>query len=227
MALHPSHTYSRCLNFPVRALKNRSEGFQPLPRSLVARLHAYAQSGEPEALYARSYARRDAKLKAPANPLLYVPSSLSRDFDKDLRAAGIPKRTAAGKVDFHACRTAYINLVMENATTEKELQELARHATPHMTLNVYGRVREGRLAETVEKVAERVRSERNHAHSMQRQAVGAEIENATPLENTELRIKEHGGAEGNRTPFPCSAQRRRIPAERREVKAVQRVSEIA
>ncbi|MEE2832475.1 MAG: hypothetical protein VYD18_08965 [Candidatus Latescibacterota bacterium] len=121
--------------------------------------------------------------------MLYVPSSLSRDFDKDLRAAGIPKRTAAGKVDFHACRVAYINLVMESATTEKETQELARHATPHMTLNVYGRVREERLAETVEKVAERVRSERNHAHSMQRQAVGAEIENATPLENTELRIK--------------------------------------
>ena len=104
----------------ARWTKNRSEGFQRLPRSLVARLHAYAQSGEPEALYARSYIRRDAKLKAPANPLLYVPSSLSRDFDKDLRAAGIPKRTAAGKVDFHAYRVAYINLVMESATTEKE-----------------------------------------------------------------------------------------------------------
>ncbi|MEE2832476.1 MAG: tyrosine-type recombinase/integrase, partial [Candidatus Latescibacterota bacterium] len=34
----------------ARWTKNRSEGFQRLPRSLVARLHAYAQSGEPERL---------------------------------------------------------------------------------------------------------------------------------------------------------------------------------
>ena len=170
------------------------------PTSLVARLHAYAESGEPDALYTRSYARRDAKLKAPANPLLYVPSSLSRDFDKDLQAAGIPKRTPAGKVDFHACRVAYINLIMESGATAKEAQELARHATPHMTMNVYGRAREDRLALAVENVANRIQSEQKHVPSMYRQAVGAEIETATPLENKRLRPIRNGGAEGNRTP---------------------------
>ena len=37
----------------------------------------------------------------------------------------------------------------------------------------------------------------------------------------------YGSGGGNRTPFPCSAQRRRNAAELREVRAVQRVSEIA
>jgi|TARA_B100000959_G_scaffold178854_2_gene187040 hypothetical protein len=43
-----------------------------------------------------------------------VPSStLSRDFDKDLKTADVPKWTPAGKLDFHAIRLAYINLVLD------------------------------------------------------------------------------------------------------------------
>ena len=103
-------------------------------------------------------------------------------------------------MDFHACRVAYINLIMESGATAKEAQELARHATPHMTMNVYGRAREDRLALAVENVANRIQSEQKHVPSMYRQAVSAEIENATPLENTRLRPIRNGGAEGNRTP---------------------------
>ena len=95
---------------------------------------------------------------------------------------------------------AYISLVIEDAASVKEAQELARHATPQMTMNVYGRVREESLFQTVEKVAERVLSEEKHVPSMYRQAAGAETENATPLNNTELRLKLPGGAEGDRTP---------------------------
>ena len=45
----------------------------------------------------------------PATPLLYVPRDLAPTLDKDLRAAGIPKYTKAGKLDFHALRVTYIN----------------------------------------------------------------------------------------------------------------------
>jgi hypothetical protein len=35
---------------------------------------------------------------------------------------------------------AYINFVIESGVSIKEAQALARHATPQLTLNVYGRV---------------------------------------------------------------------------------------
>jgi hypothetical protein len=43
--------------------------------------------------------------------------------------------------------------VIEAGATVKEAQTLARHATPQMTLGVYGRTREERLHEVVEQVA--------------------------------------------------------------------------
>ena len=110
----------------------------------------------------------------------------ARTLDSDLEAAGVPKNNSNGKLDFHACRTAYINLVLEDAATAKEVQDLARHATPQLTMNVYGRVREESLAQTVAKVAERVLSEEKYVPSMYRQAVGAESENATAIDNKQL-----------------------------------------
>ena len=82
-----------------------------------------------------------------------MPVHTARDLDKDLKRADIPKYGPTGKLDFHACRVAYINLVIESGVTVKEAQALARHSTPQLTMNVYGRVREKRLAEVVEKVA--------------------------------------------------------------------------
>ena len=71
--------------------KNRKPGFQPLSASLVQRLLAFAQSGEPTRLYKKHYNRADTKLKAPKHPLLYVPTHTARDLDIDLKVAGIPK----------------------------------------------------------------------------------------------------------------------------------------
>ena len=163
--------------------KNRESGLQPLPADLMRRLKDFAQSGEADRLYKAFYARRDAVCKAPPRPLLFVPSTLSRDFDKDLKAAGIPKRTKEGKLDFHACRTAYINLVLHSDVSAKDAQTLARHSTPDLTFNVYGRARQDRMAEVVQRIAERVLSAPDSVPSVYRQAVGAETENATPLES--------------------------------------------
>ena len=179
--------------------KNRKEGFQPLPRSLVDRLHQHAQSGEPAECYARSYARRGARLTAPKEPLLYVPTHPAREMDIDLKAAGIPKLAPGGKVDFHAARVAYINLVLETGVHPKEAQTLARHSTPEMTMNVYGRTRKENLSVAVELVANEVETHEKYAPSMQRLAVGAEQESATPNADKELRSIKNGGGGGNRT----------------------------
>ena len=97
------------------------------------------------------------------------------------------------------CRLAYINFVLESGASVKEAQALARHSTPELTMNVYGRTRKERLSETAEKVAANVLPAVDNAIFMLRQAVGAEQESATPIDNRELRLSEDGGGGGNRT----------------------------
>ena len=137
--------------------KNRKPGFQPLPTSLAERLRA--SSGEAMLQYQKFYAgngRELSRTDIPENPLLYVPSHTARSLDYDLQAAGIPKVTPEGKLDFHAVRLAYINLVIESGANVKEAQVLARHSTPEMTMNVYGRARDENLQNTVERVADAI-----------------------------------------------------------------------
>ena len=160
--------------------------------------------------------------------MLYVPSHTARSLYRDLAAAGVPKTTPKGRLDFHAARVAFINFLIENGdVTPKELQELARHSSIDMSWNVYGRANEERARDAVENLSAIMEIEAESVPFVHRLAVGAERENATPLCNRRLRFYGTGSGARNRTPFPCFAQRRRIPAERREVKAVQRVGEIA
>jgi hypothetical protein len=172
--------------------KNRQEGFQPLPRALVERLQAFAEAGEPD----RLYDRKNAQVKRPRNPLLFVSSHPGRALDKDLEAAGIPKHAPGGKLDFHACRLAYINLVIESGATVKEAQALARHATPELTMNTYGRTRPERLHETVERIAEKLSLGKKGVPRLYRQAVGVEAVSATPFAERELRSRKLEKAPG-------------------------------
>ena len=114
--------------------KNGKEGFQPLPRQLVQRLQKHAE-----------------KKRATA-PLLYVPSHAARDFDKDLERAGVPKRTAEGKIDFHGARRAFCTLLLELGANPAEVQALMRHSDPRTTLGIYARARSARLGELAEEV---------------------------------------------------------------------------
>ena len=76
----------------------------PLPSTLLERLAISVATGEARRLYAINDERAGAQRTYPENPLLYVPSDPVRSLDQALKAAGIPKVTEAGKVDFHACR---------------------------------------------------------------------------------------------------------------------------
>jgi len=179
--------------------KNRKPGFQPLPAALVEHLLRFGQSGAAGGLYERFYRRSDASLKAPERPLLYVPSHPSRDLAKDLAAADIPKHTAAGKVDFHACRVAYINLVIESGVTVKEAQTLARHSTPQLTMNLYGRTRDDRLVEAVEKVGKALQRPEKHALCMHPSETARVDEEDNPSGLNGLNLCPAGGGGGNRT----------------------------
>jgi hypothetical protein len=85
--------------------------------------------------------------------------------------------------------------------TPKEAQELARHGTLELTMNVYGRVRQGRLANIVEEVGEFLRpKEQEVVPELYRQVVGAETESATPFDNRKLRSSKMVEAAGIEPP---------------------------
>ena len=74
-----------------------------------------------------------------------MPTQPYKVIREDLERVGIPYRTAEGKVDFHACRVAYINLVVDNCTDLKTVQTLARHSDPTLTMNVYAKAKKNKL----------------------------------------------------------------------------------
>jgi hypothetical protein len=139
--------------------------------------------------------------------LLYVPTHQYRCFSLDLEVAGIPKITPKGKLDFHALRVTYINLVFDSDISVRDAQALARHSTPDQTLNVYGRPRDDRMAEAVEQVTANVLFKKNRAISVQRLAVGAERENATLLDSEGCVSKNMVGVIGFEPTTPCSQSR--------------------
>lgn len=155
LTVHPLDRQRCGLHLDAAWTKNRKPGFQPLPLALGERLHVFA--GQARALYEKHYGAALARSAIPAQPLLHVPSHPARSLDADLDAAGIPKVTPPGKLDFHAVRLAYINLVIESGVTVKEAQVLARHETPELAMNTYGRAREERLWTVVEQVAQAIR----------------------------------------------------------------------
>lgn len=131
--------------------KGRIARLQPVPASLMDRLTAFAESKRARKLYAQYRRQKKKTGKAPPeNPLLYVPYNAARSLRKDLLDAGIPFETPEGRLDFHALRTGYVNFLMDAGAAPKELQDLARHKTLEMTMNIYGRSRQDRKRELVE-----------------------------------------------------------------------------
>ncbi len=54
---------------------------------------------------------------------------------KDLKAAGLPLRTACGIRNFHAIRNSFISMLLEGGTDPKTVQMLARHSDINLTLS--------------------------------------------------------------------------------------------
>ncbi len=159
-SLTPDHVnVERCgLHLHADDDKGRKERFQPLPRELVTRLVEYGKTGEAKRLYAKMRAKAGAKPdeNIPENPLLYVPSQPARTIQEDLKKAGIPIVTAKGKLDFHACRKAYVNLVIATGADVKTAQTLSRHSTPYLTMEVYGEAVDMRLTNVAELVGDMI-----------------------------------------------------------------------
>ncbi len=155
-SLTPDHVYvEKCgLHLDADADKGRKERFQPLSRELVDKLVVYGKSGDAKRHYTKMRAKAGAApdLNVPNNPLLYVPSHPARVIQEDLKKVGVEIATSKGKLDFHACRKAYINLVIATGADVKTTQALSRHSTPYLTMEVYAEAVDTRLINTAELV---------------------------------------------------------------------------
>ena len=71
-------------------------------------------------------------------PVFTVPRDLVRILDRDLRAAGIPKRDERGRtVDVHALRHTFGTLLSKGGVAPRTAQAAMRHSTIDLTMNTY------------------------------------------------------------------------------------------
>ncbi len=78
------------------------------------------------------------KKLAPSDLLFTVPDGLRRILDRDMKAAGIPKRDERGRtVDVHAMRTTFGTLLSTTGTAPRTAQAAMRHSDITLTMNTY------------------------------------------------------------------------------------------
>ena len=145
----------RILHINAMVDKARAARDHPIPERLVKILAEFMASGEAKRQYQRHYNRRKHTTKIPENPLLFVPEHASRSIKSIAKKAGIELVTKKGKIDFHALRVAYINMLIASKTDFKTILELSRHTAAYMT-NLYARAQDEHIAEVVESVGKRV-----------------------------------------------------------------------
>ncbi|MDA1252832.1 MAG: site-specific integrase, partial [Planctomycetota bacterium] len=83
--------------------------------------------------------RLDGKVALPADsPLFNVPTGLRRILDRDLKAAGIPKRDDRGRtIDVHALRHTFGTMLSQGGVAPRTAQAAMRHSSIDLTMNVY------------------------------------------------------------------------------------------
>ncbi|HJZ53520.1 MAG TPA: site-specific integrase [Gemmataceae bacterium] len=74
----------------------------------------------------------------PGTPEFVVPDRLHKILDRDLKAAGIPKRDDRGRsIDVHALRHTFGTLLSKTGTMPRVAKEAMRHSDIKLTMNVY------------------------------------------------------------------------------------------
>lgn len=113
--------------------KRRQEDVQPIRRDLADSLKPWLAT------------------KKPGEPVLPLPDKTARMIQGDLKRAEIAAEDRSGRIlDFHALRHTYISRVVMSGVSVKVAQELARHATPTLTIGRYAHVRLHDLTEALE-----------------------------------------------------------------------------
>jgi integrase len=121
-----------------RHTKNKQGGEQPIRSDLVPQLKAW--------LEANPHLKGDSLL-------FNVPTGLLRIFNRDLKLAGINKKTSEGIVDIHALgRTTPATWLAQAGVPLAVAQKFMRHSTPVITANIYTKLGLKDLASAIEAV---------------------------------------------------------------------------
>ena len=86
-----------------------------------------------------------------------------RDFDLDLKKAGIPKVTDDGVACFYSLRKFFIDMIVSSGADPKTFQELARHESLNLTLKTYASKRSDRLRDITEEVGNQILAEKDRS----------------------------------------------------------------
>jgi integrase len=111
----------------------------PLRADLVADLREQVAE---DLLFLQEAALRDQQpvpARLPADMAIFdVPANFIKIFDRDLVAAGIPKRDERGRtVDVHALRHTFGTHLSKAGVPPRIAQAAMRHSSIHLTMNVY------------------------------------------------------------------------------------------
>ncbi|MEN9666997.1 MAG: hypothetical protein RLZZ326_3360, partial [Planctomycetota bacterium] len=122
---------------PGADAKNGQRATLPLRPDVAGELRAWIQD-KAEAVCRRRVGVAGV-VSPPANEqLFYVPSGLVRILDRDLAAAGIPKRDDRGRtVDVHAMRHTFASHLVAAGVAPRTAQAALRHSSLELTMQLY------------------------------------------------------------------------------------------
>ena len=124
-----------CLVLNAADEKNRQGATIPLRADLVEDLREWLTDvPKPATLRFRDHSEKPDS----ARKLFSVPSALVKILDRDLKAAGIPKRDERGRtVDVHALRHTFGTLLSAGGVTPRTAQAAMRHSSIDLTMTTY------------------------------------------------------------------------------------------
>ena len=122
---------------PGADAKNGVRATLPLRADVAGELRAWIAE-KTEAVCGRRIGVAGVMVPPADLPLFYVPSGLVRILDRDLVAAGIPKRDDRGHtVDVHAMRHTFGTHLVAAGVAPRTAQAAMRHSSLDLTMRVY------------------------------------------------------------------------------------------
>ncbi len=119
--------------------KNREGSYIPVREDLAAELQQWLDDK-------LDRLREDTRAKGkpipvrlpPETTVFQIPTALVKILDRDLKAAGIPKRDERGRtLDVHALRTTFGTLLSKGGGSPRTAQAAMRHSKIDLTMQVY------------------------------------------------------------------------------------------
>ena len=137
--------------------KRRKQDVQPLPEALIQPLLAWLSDFSPGERVFSGIAENTARMLrsdlAAARKAWLAGASSEAEKEQMQATDFLRYRDRQGHVaDFHSLRVLYICQLSASGATVKEVQTLARHSTPVLTMNTYSRAAPQRLTAAVDRV---------------------------------------------------------------------------